>query len=376
MTRRRVLLGAAFVVTVAAGCLLARPYVRALSFVVRAADWHGVVRRLADLDAETVNERELTLSAGDRVLRARAYEPAGGSRRTALVVPGLQAGGIDEPRMVRLSRALAASGVAVVTPEFPDLAAFAITPALTDTIEAVALDLARTPELAPDGRVALIGISFGGGPSIVAAGRPALRDRVAWVFVMGGYADLPRVIDHLSRAGWGTHDYGVALVLLGVADRLVPPEQVAALSAGVRRFLRASALDRVDPAGAQREFAALREQARTLPEPSATLLALVTARDVTRLGAQLRPHVGGYGQEPALSPSRSPTPSAPVFLLHGIDDPIIPSSESEQLAARLGGHAPVRLLLSGLLTHADAARAPRPLDVLPLVAFWADLLSR
>ena len=37
----------------------ARPYVHGLSFVVRAADMQGVLRRAADLDAESIREREL-----------------------------------------------------------------------------------------------------------------------------------------------------------------------------------------------------------------------------------------------------------------------------------------------------------------------------
>jgi fermentation-respiration switch protein FrsA (DUF1100 family) len=366
--------GAAALVAIAA-FLAIRPHMEALSFIVRAADLQGVARRLAELEADAVREREMALPSATRLRRARVYEPASGYRRTALVVPGLHSGGIDEPRVVHLARALAASGVAVVTPEFPELDRFAIASDFPDTIEAIALDLASSPGLAPDGRVGLIGISFGGGPTVVAAGSPALRDRIAYVFVLGGYADLPRVMDHLSRDP-RVHDYGVALVLLSVAGRMVPPDQVAGLSAGIRRFLHASSLTREDPARAEREFEASREYAGTLPEPSATLLALVNARDVAQLGPRLAPHLAAFTHAAALSPSRSPLPTAPVFLLHGVDDPVIPASESVRLAELLRPHAPVRLLLTPVLTHADSARPPRLDEALPLVAFWADLLAR
>ena len=43
-----------------------------------------------------------------------------------------------------------------------------------------------------------------------------------------------------------------------------------------------------------------------------------------------------------------------MFLLHGMDDNVVPAQESEFLAADLRGHAPVRLLLSGLISHAEA----------------------
>ena len=48
-----------------------------------------------------------------------------------------------------------------------------------------------------DGRVGMMGISFAGGLSIVAASRPSLRDRVAFVLSFGGHGDLPRTLRYL-----------------------------------------------------------------------------------------------------------------------------------------------------------------------------------
>jgi hypothetical protein len=54
----------------------------------------------------------------------------------------------------------------------------------------------------------------------------------------------------------------------------------------------------------------------------------------------------------------------------------VPAIESEYLAADLRGHAPTRLLLSGLISHAEADRPMHASDVLQLAGFWGDLLSR
>jgi hypothetical protein len=132
----------------------------------------------------------------------------------------------------------------------------------------------------------------------------------------------------------------------------------------------------VDKEAAAREFAALREMAKRMPQPSATLLRYVNDRDVVHLGARLLPYIGFYGGDPSLSVSKSPKPSAPVFLLHGLDDNVIPSIESEYLAEDLRGHSRVRLLLSGLISHAEADRPARLGDVLQLAGFWGDLLWR
>jgi dienelactone hydrolase len=359
----------------------ARPFVHGLSFVVRAADMRGVARRAADADAQPARERLLTIATSNGPMRGRMYEPQRPFDRALLLTSGLHPAGIEEPRLVALARELARSGLGVFTPDIQELSHFAITPAITDQIEAAALWLADHAPGQRDRRVALMGISFSGGLSIVAAGRPSLRNRTAYVFAFGGHDDLPRVLRYLCTGIDGAetrrpHDYGVAVILLGVAERVVPAPQVAALRAAVRRYLWASHLDRVDKAQADHEFAALRALAATLPEPSATLLRDVNDRNVADLGPRLLPYIGFYGNAPSLSPDHSPKPSAPVFLLHGIDDNVIPSIESEDLAADLAGSAPTRLLLSGLISHAEADQPVHVVDVLELASFWGDVLSR
>ena len=225
------------------------------------------------------------------------------------------------------------------------------------------------------------------------------------IFAFAGHDDLPRVLKYLctgqepfppgqaritlNAAGAGSpgnaaqpymrapHDYGVAVILLGAADRVVPAAQTDALREAVRQYLVVSALDGgVDKSQAPAEFEALTARIARLPEPSKTLMRYVTARDVVHLGARLLPYINGYASAPALSVSKSPKPSAPVFLLHGIDDNIIPSIESEYLAEDLRPYAPVRLLQSGLISHAEADRPFKVGDVLQLAGFWGDLLSR
>jgi hypothetical protein len=384
------------IVAAFAAALIARPYVHGLSFVIRAAEIQGLARRVADLDTTPVREREIAIPTRRGPMRARIYEPSGAHRRAALLTSGLHASGIDEPRLVRLAQQIAASHVVVVTPDIPELSRFEIAPAITDAIEDAGGWLAADQTLAPDHTAALMGISFSGGLSVIAAGRPSLAHRVAYVFSLGGHDDLTRVLRYLCtgretspapdvQLGTPTairefvlppHDYGVAVILLALADRAVPAAQVQGLRAAVRQYLWASALDGgVDKARAPAEFAAVGRLSRTLPEPSATLLRYVVARDVVHLGARLLPLIG-RSAPPGLSVSQSPKPTVPVFLLHGVEDNVIPAIESEYLAADLRGHAPVRLLLSGLISHADTDRPMHANDVLQLAGFWGDLLSR
>ena len=369
-------------------------YAHGLSLVVRGANLTGFIRTVADLDTVHHEERLVRIPMRLGSIAGRVYVPARGSKHTVLVVAGLHPAGIDEPRLMALSRELAKSKVTVVTPEIPELSRFEITPALTDQIEQAALWLATSADLTPTGRIGLMGISFSGGLSVVAAGRPGLRDRLSYVFAFGGHDDLPRVLTYLCTGVEGgpttgpweldpatvqrpPHDYGVTVVLLNVADHLVPPEQVAVLRDGVRRFLWASYLDAVDAPAAAREFAELRTLARGLPEPAATLLDSVNNRDVAHLGPRLLPYVASHVEAAALSPARSPAPTAPVYLLHGRLDTVIPAAESVYLAQRLRAQSvPVRLLLTDLISHAEANQPVRVVDVWRLTRFWSDLLDQ
>jgi dienelactone hydrolase len=248
-------------------------------------------------------------------------------------------------------------------------------------IEDSARWLGEQRELSQDGRPGLMGISFGGGLAIVAAGRPSLRDTLAFALSFGGHGDLPRTLEYLctGRAPGGDHppphDYGVVIVLLGVADRLVPREQVDPLRRGIRLFLEASHVDMVDKPRANALFREAVSFAAQLPEPAARFMRYVNARDVKSLGPLLLPHVHALGSHPALSPERSAAPGAPVFLLHGADDNVIPAVESTLLAKHLEPSTEVRVLLSSLITHAEVDRPVQFGEVWRLVAFWADVLD-
>lgn len=382
------------------GAWSALPYVDAGAFIVRAAGLtDGVAGRLAAARAFTTTRLDLPpIATRHGAVPARLYRPTRFSR-AVLLVPGVHMDGIDETRLVGMAQDLAATGYAVITVAPPDLQRFQITPANTDVIEDVARWISGQPSLAHDGMVGMMGISFSGGLSIVAAGREALRDHVAFVMSFGGHGDLPRVMRYLTSgrtpdppadptadgavSGAGSmhlmppHDYGVAVVLLTFADRVVPPEQVEPLRQAVLVFLSASSLTLVDMAKAESEFARARDIAAGLPEPARTFMTWVNERAVDRLGPRLFPIVDALGTDPAakaMSPEQVPPPAAPVFLLHGSEDTVIPPVETLFLAGHLRTRTRVTGLLSGLITHAEVDRSAAAADVWALTRFWRALM--
>jgi dienelactone hydrolase len=379
----RLLLTALVLATIAGvAAIPAIDFLRGASLVVRAAGIQsGPAQRLARFDTTAFTTSALQVPSRHGPVRARLYRPARGMSRTIVLTPGVHAEGIDEPRLRKFAGDLAASGAGILTPELPDLLGYEITIRLPDQIEDVARWVAADRTLAPDGRVGLVGISFSGGLSVVAAGRPALRDRAAFALSFGGHGDLGRVMRFLATgiqpdgAFRQPHDYGVVVLLLNFAHRLVPADQVESLKAGVRVFMKASHVDMFDKPGARPIFARAIAMEADLASPARDLLHMVNTRDVTALGALLAPVIGAVVLPPDVSPERSPVPAAPVYLLHGADDVVIPSMESERLASSLRARrACVRLLVTPLITHAEVDRPPSVREAFDLVRFWMLML--
>lgn len=384
MPRRFVLalLLTSLLVAVGVAFVPAADFLRGASLVARAASLDdAMARRLAALGAVEVSARDVAIPSRHGALRGRVYQPAGSASRAVVLTPGVHSEGIDEPRLTKFARDIAAGGFIVVTPELPDLLKYEITPKLPDQIEDVARWAIARRDLAPDGRVGLVGISFSGGLSLVAAGRPSLQGRLAFVLSFGGHGDLAETMRYLCTGvqSDGTvhppHDYGVVVILLNLVPVLVPAEQVEPLREGIRTFLKASHVDMVDKPAARLIFDRAIAMEGALEDPARRLLHAVNTRDVAFLGPLLRPQLDMITLPPEVSPMTSPPTSAPVFLLHGSDDDVIPASEARRLGAWLRERGTsVEVLVTPLVTHAEVDRANTRRHIVDLVLFWMRLL--
>ena len=394
---------AALVLVLLAGLFffVALPYLDALGFIIRAADLPGRPAAIAAWRAGAfTRDAEFTVPTRGGAIPARFFRPKRQTRRTLVLMPGVHRYGINESRLVGLAEDLASTGYGVLTIAAPDLQRFKITPQVTDAIEDAVRWTSEQPQYRTDGKIGIVGISFSGGLSIVAAGRDSIKDRVAFVMSFGGHGDLARAMHYLttgevlgdldkakqSSAVVGAdhvgvhppHDYGLAVTLLNLADRVVPADQVAPLSKGIDGFLLASSLAVTDPPKAIPVFDEMKKYQETLAEPSRTYMQYVNDRAVDKLGPILSPVADALANHPAmpsLSPERATPPAAPIFLLHGVDDNVIPSVETVLLAEHLKGKARVYGLLSGLITHAEVNRTATSTEVWRLAAFWRSIMK-
>ena len=390
MRSRRLAALVVVIACAAGGAYAATPYVRAASLIVRGAHLGGRIETIANDRSYAVDTRPIHMvPTRHGPVAARFYVPAKSVGHPVIVIPGVHSAGIEEGRLTALSTQLAATGLTVMTIALPDLQAYRITPAATDTIEDAVSWLAAQRTYAPDGKVGIVGISFAGGLSVAASSRDSIKDKLAYIVSFGGHGDLRRVMRYLMTGDETAvpgvtihppHDYGVGVVLHGLADRgVVPPDQVVPLRTGIGIFLLGSQQTVLEPDQAVKTFAEAREYEKTLPEPSRTYLHYVNERDTKALGEVLLPHLAGLpADDPALSPEHATrAPSAPVYLLHGVDDTVIPAVESVLLADSLRRHgADVHLLLSGLITHAEVNKNVPVGETLKLVSFWASVLRQ
>jgi len=374
------------IAVIVAALVLMLPYWHAAAMIFRAAGSSGWLGYAARSDARPVTATVQQVMTPEGEIRVRTFVPSPRAHRAALLITGVHPDGIDEVRLLELAKDLAATGVNVITPEIPDLLHYSLTARVTDTIEHMAQWLSSNAALSGNEHIGMIGVSFSGGLSVVAAGRPSIRDRIAYVLSFGGHGNLPRVlkflctgreppVDAQSETTRAPHDYALAILLHQGADLAVPAEQIEPLRRNLELFLQASALARIDQRRANELIEHGRRLQAALSEPAASLMKLVLDRNVAALGARLLPYLDRLGQDASLSPDRSDPPTSPVYLLHGTDDNVIPAVESELLAEHLRGHTRVRVLLSRFLTHVDVTERPTLAATWQMVAFWKGALA-
>ena len=317
-----------------------------------------------------VRSEEVTIAARGRAIRGRLYYRPDGSARQGLVVAhGVHHQGIDG-RLVPFARELARAGLVVLTPALEDLADYRIDPRSVGDLTESVLYLTGRRDLV-DGKVGLLGFSFGGGLALRAAEEPALHGRLSHVISIGGYHDLGRVLRFFLTGVADTpdgpvvarpHEYGPLVLLYRHLDALVPPRDRVRAREAVRAWLR-------------EEWDRARGLAARLTTGKARRLWGLVAGQ--RLG-ELRPRLerllatDGAALE-ALSPrDKLARIGVPVYLLHGQADNVIPPSEARWAGAELGDHEH-EALISPVLGHAEV-RAAGLGDQVELVLFASRML--
>ncbi len=132
---------------------------------------------------EPIQVRDLELPLASGAVRARLYTPLWPKNAPAIVVlHGVHHLGIDEPRLVNFATAMAACGIEVLTPELPDIKDYQVGANSIATIGESAEWLTETNHGRP---VGVLGLSFSGGLSLLAAADERYQPDIRFVVAVG-----------------------------------------------------------------------------------------------------------------------------------------------------------------------------------------------
>ena len=227
-----------------------------------------------------------------------------------VLVHGLAPEGKGDPRLRRAARLLARTGFAVAVPTIEGLTRLRLGP---EDVETVVATISAMPP-----PVRLIGISVGAGPALLAAADARVRDRIALVLSLGGYASA----FELARF------------------------YVTGNPALARRFAEANP-DLMDATA--RHALATGDMAGLSPDLRRWLAALSPERVVGRIRGQL-------------------------LIVHGRDDPLVPYTESLRLAAAARALRP-RVAIVGVIAHVEGGPHRRARDFLTLWSLSHELIA-
>ena len=311
----------------------------------------------SDLKAQTPApvRRPVRYTVDGRAHAGDLYLPGDGALAAMVLVPGITPEGKDDPRLVAFAGTLARARFEVLVPDLPKLRQLKVSPedarAIADA--SVYLD-GRAQGARPLG---LTAISYAVGPAVIALFEPGAAERIDFVLAIGGYHDIEAVLTFFTTgyyreagaAAWRRRTpnaYGKWVFVRSNADRVGDAADRALLAAMAKRKLDDLRADVSDLAG-------------RLGPAGGAVHAVLANRDPERvpdLLARLPP--GVTGDMAALDLKRRDLGALKVrfVLVHGRDDPIIPETESESLAAALSR---AELFLVDSLNHVD----PKPVGL-------------
>jgi len=291
-----------------------------------------------------------------------------------LVAPGLHYAGPADPRMHAFITQLAGSGILVGAPFLPDFCDLALAPTLISDFSAAYQEfVARLPPRRRGvWRVGVFSISFGSLPALRLASNPEFASQVSGVVTFGGYADWTTAL-RFSLTGESPdpnqpkppHDpLNQPVIFMNLLESMpgdiAPPRLHAPLREAWRRYIR-STWGRPEMKAPERYRPVAQAIAGELPANGRELFLM--ACGIAPGGLELA--LAALEQSPPRDfldprPAMQTGLKAPLHLIHGADDDVIPPSEMRRLAASAPAGVRVRTYLTGLYSHTHAEDAAGP----------------
>jgi len=276
--------------------------------------------------------------------------------------------GKDDPRLRRFARILCRAGFAVFVPDFKGMRSFRIAPSDIDEVQAAFEYFISLKDCVLPHASGLFGFSYGAGPTILAACRPAMRDKVRFLMAFGAYYDLKNVLSFLATGKFEfegkkyfkePQEYGKWVFLANNLDLVASPEDRAILQSILQAKLRD-------------EKAPIDHFLRLLGKEGKNILALLSHADpgqTENLIQKLPPRLQAYIEALSVGPGMKQL-KADLILAHGQGDDMIPFTETLRLARTAPDQRRVHMEILGSYAHVDPEQ--KPLTIKNFTAYLAE----
>jgi pimeloyl-ACP methyl ester carboxylesterase len=347
-------------------------HLRAAALLLRIADPQQH-QGLANYGTHSVRDSEIVFfGASPDPIHARLYVPHGVTNPPGMVVVhGVHHLGMNEPRLVNFARAFAASGVAILTPELPGIADYHVD---LQSIEVIGKSAHEMRQRLHTPKVGVMGLSFSGGLSLLAATNPEFAPDISYVVAVGAHDDLSRVsrffinnqifrpdgsVQHLQA-----HDYGALVLVYSHLNDFFSPADIDDARLTLRSLLYE------DVTLAQKEIQQLSPQGRAK-------MQLLFDHKINAIAPELLKDIDAHQREmTAVSPAGKLSHlKADVLLLHGAGDDVIPASETLWLTNEVPPEHLKNALITPVLSHVDMTDGPSVADRARVVHFIAQMLE-
>lgn len=286
-----------------------------------------------------------------RHYRADVYRPVKPPRAGIVLLHGAAPLGKDDPQLVEFAAILAGARFVVLVPDLVDLRKLRLRAGASREVADAVLYMLSASNLVPEERVGIAALSVAAGPAVIAASHSEIRDRVQFILAIGGYYDMLATLTFATTGYFQEdgqqhynepNDYAKWVLVLSNIDKLHNASDRQLLANIARRKL----------ANKQARINAI--VGRLSPE-GRVLYRFITNDDpqqTATLFAQLPAEIKAEIQALSLNNRDLSEVRARAILVHGLDDRIIPYTESVALARALSPDRTRLFLVSGLL-HVD-----------------------
>ncbi len=310
---------------------------------------------------------EISYPGPKGTIKADLFLPQGKGKRSGILLNhGVIDTGKDDPRLKRFAEILCRSGFVVLIPDFKGMRSFRIGPSDIDEVQMAFTYFTSLKNYVLPQSCGLFGFSYGAGPTILAACRPAMRNKVRFIIAFGAYYDLKNVLSFIASGNFEfegkryfqqPQEYGKWVFLANNLDHVVSTEDRSIL----QRILQVKLRDEKAPTD---HFIPL------LGKEGKNILALLSHSDPSQteiLIKNLPPAIQTQIEALSVAPVMNKL-HADLILAHGKDDDMIPFTETLRLARAVPDPHRVYVQILRSYSHVDPER--QAMTVKNLINFY------